>query len=206
MFDLDFLFNGPKDAPLTIALAHGAGAMMDSAFMNIFSEGLAERGHRIARFEFPYMIERRKTGRKRPPDRAPILAETWRSVINQLGPSGLVIGGKSMGGRIASTIADEEGVRALICLGYPFHAPGKPDRLRISHLEGLSIPSLFVQGRRDSMGTYEEVSTYPLSSSIQFHWAEDGDHGLRPRKKSGRTEQQNVAEAICACADFISSL
>ena len=137
----DLLIDGPADAPCTIALAHGAGAAMDSAFMQAFGEGLAARGLRCVRFEFPYMAERRVDGKKRPPNRAPILIETWRAVIGHLGPQNLIIGGKSMGGRIASMVArelEDEGtpVKGLVCLGYPFHPPGKPEKAaeRLAHL------------------------------------------------------------------------
>ena len=148
----DILFNGPDNAPLTIALAHGAGAPIDSPFMDAFADGLAQAGFRAARFEFPYMVTRRETGSKRPPDRAPKLLDTWRDVIETLRPEKLVIGGKSMGGRIASMVADEMGVRGLVCLGYPFHGPGKPmNPDRLAHLEHLSTPALFCQGTRDTL-------------------------------------------------------
>ena len=104
---MNFLLTGPKRAPLTVVLAHGAGAPMDTAFMTYFAEGIAAGGFRVARFEFPYMAGRRTDGRKRPPDRAPVLLDTWRAVIAELAPAPLVIGGKSMGGRMASMIAAE---------------------------------------------------------------------------------------------------
>ena len=113
----EFLINGPKRAATTIVLAHGAGAGMDAPFMNFFAEGLAERGLRVVRFEFPYMAKSRQTGKKGPPDPLPILRETWLQVIKKFGVEGLVIGGKSMGGRIASLVADEAGVAGLVCLG-----------------------------------------------------------------------------------------
>jgi len=207
----DILFNGPqvgaKDAPLTVALAHGAGALMDSPFMDAFAEGLAEAGYRAARFEFPYMAERRETGVKKPPNRAPVLLDTWKEVIGELGAENLVIGGKSMGGRIASMVADEMGVRGLVALGYPFHGPGKvADEVRLSHLEHLKTPSLFCQGTRDTLGSAEDVKGYPLSSNIQLHWLEDGDHGFKPRKASGLTEDGNWKDAIKAIVSFLGEL
>jgi uncharacterized protein len=114
-------FDGPKSAERTIVLAHGAGAGMDTPFMDAFAAGLADRKIRAVRFEFPYMAPKRSTGKGKPPDREPVLRETWLHVIEKLGNQGLVIGGKSMGGRIASLIADEAGVAGLVCLGYPFH-------------------------------------------------------------------------------------
>jgi dienelactone hydrolase len=110
------LISGPKSAPLTVVLAHGAGAPMDTPFMTFFAEGLAKAGYRAVRFEFPYMAARRKTGAKKPPDRQPVLLETWRSVIAEWGSERLVIGGKSMGGRMASLIADDANVQGLVCL------------------------------------------------------------------------------------------
>ncbi|MCB2100875.1 MAG: alpha/beta fold hydrolase [Rhodobacterales bacterium] len=203
----DLLFDGPVDAPVTIALAHGAGAPMDSPFMAAFAQGLAARGIRVARFEFPYMAGRRAGGTKRPPDRGPVLVDTWMSVINHLGPERLVIGGKSMGGRIASMVADGAGVKGLVCLGYPFHGPGRALKEdRIVHLRALKTPALILQGTRDTMGTADEVPDYPLSPAIRVHWLEDGDHGLKPRKKSGRSEAQNWDEAIGELAAFALGL
>jgi predicted alpha/beta-hydrolase family hydrolase len=100
----DFLFDGPAKATMTIALAHGAGAAMDSPFMEFFAKGLGKRGFQVVRFEYPYMASKRVTGKGKPPDREPVLRETWLKVIEKLGTKGLVIGGKSMGGRIASLV------------------------------------------------------------------------------------------------------
>jgi len=202
----EFLFDGPADSPLTIALAHGAGAAMDSPFMAAFAEGLAARGYRVARFEFPYMADRRRTGRKRPPDRANVLLDSWRAAIAALGSESLVIGGKSLGGRIASMVADETGVRGLVCLGYPFHPPGRPQDPRIDHLRQLRTPTLILQGARDPFGPPEEVRGYALSPAIRVHWLEDGDHGFKPRKASGRSERQNWDEAIEAFVGFVVDL
>ena len=189
---------------MTVALAHGAGALMDSPFMAAFAEGLGKRGFRVARFEFPFVAARRETGVKRPPDRAPVLLDAWREVIGMLGPTNLVIGGKSMGGRIASMVADEMNVRGLVCLGYPFHGPGKPmNPERIAHLEGLKTPALFCQGTRDTLGSFEDVETYTLSNAITMHWLEDGDHGFKPRGKSGFTEAAHWQSAIAAIIQFL---
>ncbi|HXR24638.1 MAG TPA: alpha/beta family hydrolase, partial [Candidatus Binataceae bacterium] len=167
----EFLIDGPAKAPLTVILGHGAGAAMDSPFMNTIAAGLARTGLRVARFEFPYMRARREGGKRGVPDRELILLQSWRAAIEALGGGErLVIGGKSMGGRIASMIADDMKVRGLICLGYPFHPPGKPDRLRVKHLEALRTPALILQGTRDPFGRREEVATYRLSKQIQFHW------------------------------------
>jgi predicted alpha/beta-hydrolase family hydrolase len=185
---------------------------MDSTFMAAFAEVLAAEGYRAARFEFPYMGERRRTGTKKPPDRAHVLLETWRAVIGELGGDGLVIGGKSMGGRIASMIAAEmedagTGVRGLVCLGYPFHGPGRPmNPDRLAHLENLKTPALICQGARDTLGNAEDVAGYALSPAIFVHWLEDGDHGFKPRQASGLTEDGNWRSAIGAIVRFLGAL
>ena len=197
--------DGPERALEAVVLAHGAGAPMDSPFLEYVAAGLATRGLRVVRFEFPYM-DARRDGRRPPPDREPVLLDRWRAVIAELGGRPLVIGGKSLGGRMASLLADEVGARGLVCLGYPFHPPGKPQRLRVAHLESLRTPTLVVQGTRDALGSREEVAGYRLSRSIRVHWIEDGDHSLKPRARSGRSERQNLDEAVDAVAQFVSAL
>lgn len=204
----DLLFDGPTDAALTVVLAHGAGAPMNTPFLNTVARGLAADGVRVARFEFPYMRARKETGRRGgAPDREPILRNAWKEVVEELGGGGrLVIGGKSMGGRIASMVADEVGARGLVCLGYPFHPPGRPEKLRTKHLETLSTPALVVQGTRDPFGTPEDVAGYRLSPAIRIIWLQDGDHSWKPRASSGRTEAQNMAEALAALREFLAAL
>ena len=204
----EFIFNGPKKtAGLTLVLAHGAGGPMDSPFMETIAEGVAKAGIRAARFEFPYMRRRRETGKGGAPDAGPVLMQSWREAIEELGGGGrLVIGGKSMGGRIASMVADEAGVRGLVCLGYPFHPPGKPEQTRTRHLEVLRTPALILQGSRDPFGKPDEVAQYKLSRSIRLKWLEDGDHSFKPRVHSGRTEADNLGAAIADLVEFIEAL
>ena len=203
----ELLLEGPAGAAHTIVLAHGAGAPMDSPFMNRVSAGLAARGLRVARFEFPYMARRRAEGKRGAPDREPVLRGRWKEIVERLGGGPrLVVGGKSLGGRIASMIADEVSARGLVCLGYPFHPPGEPSRLRTAHLAGLRTPALVVQGTRDSFGTREDVAGYDLSPAIRIHWIEAGDHSFKPPARSGRTEAGNVEEAIAAVVEFVESL
>jgi predicted alpha/beta-hydrolase family hydrolase len=203
------LINGPKKAAMTLVLAHGAGAPMDSKFMNVIAEGVAasRADTKVVRFEFPYMAKTRATGRRSAPDRAPVLMESWREAIRKLGSAEMiVIGGKSMGGRIASMIADEAKVRGLVCLGYPFHAPGKPEMPRVAHLQKMKTRALILQGTRDSFGGPDDVASYKLSPRIHIEWVEDGDHSFKPRAKSGRTEQQNLDFAIAQINGFLDSL
>ncbi len=204
---IDYLVDGPGKARLTLALAHGAGAGMDSPFMVHFAERIAAAAEvRVARFEFPYMARRRAEGGHRPPDRQPVLLDAWRRVAAELGAANLVVGGKSMGGRMASLIADETGARGLVCLGYPFHAPGKADKPRTAHLASLAAPSLIVQGTRDPMGSKVTVASYQLSPAIRLHWLADGNHDLVPRKASGRTRDENWRDAVQAIAEFLQTL
>ncbi len=180
---------------------------MDSPFMNAMARGLAGRGIRVARFELPYMRRRREGLGTRPPDREPVLLQAWRDAVEALGGADRVaVGGKSMGGRMASMMADEAGVRGLVCLGYPFHPPGRPATLRVRHLEALRTPTLIVQGTRDALGSREEVEGYTLSPAIRLVWLEDGDHSFKPRVSSGHTEAGHLAAAVEAVAGFMGSL
>jgi len=196
------LLDGPSDATRQLVLAPGAGAGMRSPFMAGIAALLAEREVAVARFEFAYMRE----GRRRP-DREPALRKEWLEMIEALGGAEqLIIGGKSMGGRIASMVADEAGVRGLVCLGYPFHPTGRPERLRTAHLEQLATPTLIVQGTRDPFGTSEDVAGYALAPTVRLHWLEDGDHSFKPRKASGHSEGRHLASAADAVAEFVRGL
>jgi uncharacterized protein len=180
---VDFLFDGPAKAKHSILLGHGAGAAMDSPAMNAIAHSLADAGFRIARFEFGYMAARRTSAGRKPPPRAETLRSEYVAAIAAMKARGpFIIGGKSMGGRVASMIADEQHAAGLLCLGYPFHPVDKPTQLRTAHLADLKTPTLIVQGTRDPFGTREEVANYKLSKAIRMLWLEDGDHDLRPRK------------------------
>ncbi|MCC3861876.1 alpha/beta fold hydrolase [Emcibacteraceae bacterium Y4] len=204
--DMPVIWDGPENAENLFILAHGAGAPMDTYFMDHFARALSDAGIRVLRFEFPYMALRRDGGSKRPPNTQKVLLESWKKIIEEVRKpfqGNVYIGGKSMGGRMASMIADECAVDGLICLGYPFYAPGKSDKPRIEHLAGLGTTTIILQGERDSMGSKEVVSDYTLSDKIQINWLSDGDHGLKPRKKSGFTEEENLNTASKAIIDFI---
>jgi predicted alpha/beta-hydrolase family hydrolase len=198
------IFDGAEAAPVTILLAHGAGAPMDSPSMTAAAKALASVGFRVARFEFGYMAARR-SGHRKPPPRAETLNPEYLAAIDALACKGpLVIGGKSMGGRVASMIADDayrsRRIAGLLCLGYPFHPPVKPTQLRTKHLAQIETPTLVIQGTRDEFGTRDEVSFYDLSGRIEFLWLEDGDHDLKPRKSvsgfSAADHLQTMARAV----------
>jgi hypothetical protein len=204
-----YLRNAPETPRATFLLAHGAGAPMDTPFMAAFAEGLCALGFAVARFEFAYMEARRHGAGRKPPPRAERLMDEFGAAIAGLGAQRpLVIGGKSLGGRVASLIAQEAyragHVAGLVCLGYPFHPPGKPGNLRTAHLAELELPVLIVQGERDPFGTRDEVAEYKLPETITLHWTGDGDHSLVPRKRSGRTAAQNWQEAVGAIAVWAS--
>jgi len=188
--------------PATLILAHGAGAPMDSQFINDMAERLAALGIGVMRFEFPYMAQRRIDGGKRPPNPQAKLLDCWRQVYATLRPhvSGrLAIGGKSMGGRMASLLADELKADALVCLGYPFYAVGKPEKPRVAHLADLLTPTLIVQGERDTLGNREAVEGYTLSKHIRVHWLPTANHDLKPLKAAGVSYQdcmQATAEQV----------
>ncbi|MEP1356027.1 MAG: alpha/beta fold hydrolase [Tateyamaria sp.] len=211
---IDFLELGPNTAKATVLLAHGAGAPMDSPAMTAISQALAAQDLRVVRFEFAYMANRRTDGSKRPPPRADKLNHEYLAAIDALQIDGpVIIGGKSMGGRVASMIADElfnaDRIAGLLCVGYPFHPIGKPEKLRTEHLMGLQTPTLICQGTRDPFGSTDEVAAYDLSSAIQMSWFEDGDHDLKPRKRvSGFTHAdhlKSMAATVAVWADRISS-
>lgn len=211
-----FLFDGPADAAWTVALAHGAGQGMDSPFMDAIARGLAAQGQavgglRTARFEFPYMAASRHEGRRKAPDRQEVLVRAWLDAIAALEQAGasrarLAIGGKSLGGRIASLVADAQQVAGLVCLGYPFHPPGRPERLRTAHLERIATPTLICQGTRDPFGLPTEVVRYRISPAVELHWIDDGDHSFKPPRHSSRTDDQNWSAVVDRVVEFMRGL
>lgn len=208
---MQFMTNGPSDGPLFL-FAHGAGAPSDSDFMQKISIGLAEQGICVVRFNFDYMQQRVETGSKRPPERAPKLIKQFADKIKLLTDQknrAMVIGGKSMGGRMASLVAsllDENKlteVKGVACLGFPFHPVGKLDKLRIDHFPLVQQKQLIIQGTRDKLGSFDEVETYKLPQAINWLWLEDGDHDLKPRVKSGFTHQAHLQKTVDCLASFI---
>lgn len=212
MAQIEFLLTGDAPGRTTVLLAHGAGAAMDTAFMSGIAGALAAQGLRVARFEFAYMAARRTGGSKRPPPKVELLCAEYLAAVEALACEGpLIIGGKSMGGRVASLVADslhgEGRIAGLVCLGYPFHPTGKPEKLRTAHLADLRTPTLICQGTRDPFGTQAEVGTYALSPAITLGWFEDGDHDLSPRKGvTGLTQTDHLNRAAAEIAGWASQL
>jgi predicted alpha/beta-hydrolase family hydrolase len=211
----EILTRGPVTAKTHLLLAHGAGAPMTSPFLEKITGLLVDRGLQVSRFEFDYMAARRLGGKRRPPPRAETLMPEYVAVVEGLRgqmpkAQRLIIGGKSMGGRVASMAAGQlcadRLISGLVCLGYPFHPPGKPESLRTAHLETLACPALIVQGERDPFGSRAEVEALSLAPAIRFCWIGDGDHDLGPRGGSGFTRAGNLAAAADATAAFASSL
>jgi uncharacterized protein len=170
-----------ETAVAALVLGHGAGAGQASPFMVQAAKGLASRGVSAATFDFPYISAGRKV-----PDPPRVLEEAWRSAIDRgreiFDGLPVFIGGKSMGGRIASQVASQnsDGVAGLVFLGYPLHPPGKPQQRRDAHLPAIAVPMLFVQGTRDAFGTAEEIrELLPRLKHPTFHAVEGGDHSFR---------------------------
>jgi len=204
----DYLIFEAESRPLRVVLAHGAGAPMDSPFMIEIASQIAGSGFEVVLFEFDYMKRRRLEGRKFPPNPAPRLIDRWLGVIKDLADKPLVIGGKSMGGRIASMVLADNPVLAqgLVCLGYPFHPPGRPENLRVAHLHNLQTRTLICQGERDALGNKSEIQDMRLSKAITFHWLPDGDHSFKPRIASGHTEKENITSAANRISMFLKNL
>ena len=198
---------GAVDAPVRILLAHGAGAGMEHAFLAELSRLLAGPDIEVVRFNFPYMTRRAQDGKRRPPDRQPILLAHWREMVREFAHPRLFLAGKSMGGRIAAEISDEiyceMNAAGLLILGYPFHPPARPDRWRGEVLKQIKTPTLLLQGERDTFGSRVELADFPFSSAVLVHWLTDGDHGFKPRKSSGLCEQDNLQQAASRIRQFV---
>lgn len=202
---LSVLRDGPANARTTVVLAPGAGADMHHPFMQTVAEGLADEGHAVVRFNFVYAERGRRA-----PDKQPVLEETYRTVLGSLDAADrVVIGGKSMGGRIASHIvATGTPTDGLLFLGYPLHPPGKPERIRDAHLHDISIPMLFIEGTRDPFCPLETLERVrgELTAPTQLAVIDDGDHSFKVRKSSGRSTDDALREVIDAAARWIEAL
>ncbi|WP_349342988.1 alpha/beta family hydrolase [Marinobacter sp. MMG032] len=195
---------------VVLILAHGAGAPADSTFMEELSAALEREGIGTIRFEFPYMQKRRQDGKKRPPDREPILLEYFSGVIDrvraELGSGSLIlVGGKSMGGRMASILASRrEDIDGVICFGYPFHPPGKLDRWRTAHFRDLNCPILVLQGTRDPFGKPDELADHQRDlEAIDLRWLEGGNHDFQTLKSQPQTQSELIAQAARETRIFV---
>lgn len=204
-----YLADRPEDPLGTILLAHGAGAPMDSDWMTAATAALVAARLRVIRFEFAYMAARRE-GRRPPPPKAEALVAEYAFVVDGFlqsldGP--LILGGKSLGGRVATMVAGtplDPRVKAVAVFGYPFHPPAKPAATRLAPLAAARLPVLICQGSRDPFGTASDVASYELASAVRLLWHEDGDHDLSPRRKSGHRLEDHLATAAAAVARLLS--
>lgn len=195
---------------VVLILAHGAGAPADSTFMEELSAALEREGIGTIRFEFPYMQKRRQDGKKRPPDREPVLLEYFSGVIDrvraELGSGSLIlVGGKSMGGRMASILASRrDDIDGVICFGYPFHPPGKLDRWRTAHFRDLNCPILVLQGTRDPFGKPDELADHQQElEAIDLRWLEGGNHDFQTLKSQPQTQRELIAQAARETRIFV---
>lgn len=204
----DLLVDKPVEVKARLLFGHGAGAGMRSDFMTQMAAALCSQGIEVVRFEFPYMQARRLTGKKTFPDKTDVLLQRWQALIDVYADDSmpLFIGGKSMGGRMASMwAAQNSGGQCLgvICFGYPFHPVGKPDLLRVQHLFDMPQPTLIVQGCRDKLGSRDEVAQYHLPQSVRITWVETGDHDLKPLRRSGVSHAQSIQQIAVECRNFM---
>lgn len=208
---MQLLIDNAKNSKATFVFAHGAGANMEHEFMHNVTQLIVAQQISVVRFNFPYMIKRQLDGKRYPPDRMPKLLVAYQELLTSLDSKieqPLFIGGKSMGGRVAATLlSDDEKfknkINGLICLGYPFHPQKKPEKLRLAPLLQGSLPTLILQGSRDALGDQQEISHYGLPKHCTCKFLEDGDHGFKPRVKSGVTLQQNMNNAVQYIIDFV---
>jgi predicted alpha/beta-hydrolase family hydrolase len=218
---INMLLDSVENARAQVIFAHGAGANMSHEFMDEISSLLNRAGINVLRFNFPFMNRRALTGIKYPPDKMPKLLACYEDVIGNAVDElasyelPLFIGGKSMGSRVAATlVADSEElntsllnkISGVFCLGYPFHPAKKPEKLRLEPLVNAKKPVLIVQGDRDTLGNKAEISSYQLPQHCQCIFLEDGDHSLKPRVKSGYTQQAHMNRAVEEIVQFIDRL
>jgi len=200
------LINTAQNPIATFVFAHGAGAGQNSEFMQLMAEGIARHNINVLRFNFAYMQLAQELGKRRPPDRAEKLLVHFNAVLSEIDDElPLFIGGKSMGGRMASMLLEESTALGCICMGYPFHPPGIPEKLRTEHLIAINKPVLILQGERDTFGTREEISDFDLSRQVKVSYLVDGDHSFKPRKASGFTLDAHLNLVISQTAEFIKS-
>jgi predicted alpha/beta-hydrolase family hydrolase len=182
---------------INVVFAHGSGIGMNHAFMQAVASALSEKNFSVYLFEFSYMQTMQATGIRRPPIGVAKLQLEYLALLDALALEGpVVIGGKSLGGRVASLIAEQSNALGWFALGYPFHPQRKPENLRVAHLLTSHKPGLIVQGTRDALGHHDEVLSYRLPSNIQLHWLLEMDHSFVPYKASKLSQQEAIIEAV----------
>jgi predicted alpha/beta-hydrolase family hydrolase len=208
------LYPAEEPSNTLLVLAHGAGAGQRHPFMVTMARGLAERGIDVATFDFPYMREKRRV-----PDKAPVLEAAFReAVVDALERSAdalrrtstrLFIGGKSMGGRMATHLAAQglDGLEGVVALGYPLHPPGRPEQPRVAHLPAIRVPTLIVQGERDAFGTPDELKPVvaQMTARVTLHVVARGDHSLAVAKTAGVAQQDVYATVLDTIASWVQS-
>jgi uncharacterized protein len=202
--EVSIAFDGPLRSDVFLVLGHGAGADMSGDFMTTVAQGIARSGMLVCRFNFPYAERGRKA-----PDPQPKLESTFAAVVEaareHAGTERVVLGGKSMGGRIAALVAPRLQPEGLVFLGYPLHPPGRPERLRSDAIAGAGAPMLFVEGTRDPFCPLGTLRTVLEESRVQAEVVEipDGDHSFRVRRSSGRSTEDSWSEVVRAVTRWI---
>jgi uncharacterized protein len=209
---IETTYLGPKrGADRAVLLAHGAGTGMTARDLTVFAGALADAGIPTMRFNFPYIASGRRS-----PDRPPVLEATVREAAFELAqrakvpPERIVLGGRSMGGRICSmVVGDREDplpALGLALLAYPLHPPGKVDRLRVEHFPRIGVPCLFVSGTRDAFGSPDELRQHAkaIAGTVHWHWIESADHSFKPLKASGITFDAALEAAAAATVTFVT--
>ncbi|MCL7928442.1 alpha/beta fold hydrolase [Halomonas llamarensis] len=189
-----------------LLFAHGAGAGQDSAFMRQFATSLARQGVQVLTLDFAYMQQMHESRRRRPPPKIDKLVDElaqWYHFIEKLVPSPIWVGGKSMGGRVASMLAAQQLVAGVIVTGYPFHPARAPEKRRLAHWPQVMCPALIAQGERDPLGSRQEVEGYTLPANVNIEWLTDGDHDFKPRRSTGLSQQILIDEAALLAASFV---
>lgn len=208
--DISTILSTVSDAKALVIFAHGAGADMEHEYIQTLTTMMNQQQLNVLRFNFPYMDKRKVDGKRRPPDRMPKLIECYQTILSNINTSlPVFIGGKSMGSRVAATIASDKALMArhningIICLGYPFHPVKKIDKLRVTPLQEAQLPIVILQGERDALGSKDEIASYDLPPNCLVHFFTDGDHDLKPRVKSGFTLKQHQTSAVIKMKRFI---
>lgn len=205
------------DSMPVLLFAHGAGAGGESDCIKMFQCALTEQKVQLVRFNFNYMQTMLREQTRRPPPKLSVLIDEFAHALDELQTKlqqRIWIGGKSMGGRVASHLAARladapnicNAVHGVVVLGFPFHAPRKPPKNRLDHLPLLATPMCILQGTRDALGSPAQVATYTLNPATVVNWIDTADHDFKPLKRSGTTQQQCLEQAASIARTFMTSL